>query len=71
MGSEKSGPPHMKDLRKLPRLDFAASPWQHRSVERTYPAGKPHSTIDLSPRLELGLCVVGEAEDDIPEPIEN
>lgn len=62
----------MKDLRKLPRLDFAASPLQHcNSVGRALSARKSHSTIDLSPRLELGLCVVAEAEDDIPEPTES
>ena len=59
----------MKDIRKLPRLDFAASPWEHHSVERTHSARKSHSAIDLSPRLEL--CVVGETEDDITEPTEN
>jgi len=62
----------MKDIRKLPRLDFAASPWQYRSsFERTYPKRRFPSVIDLSPRLELGLSVVGEAEDEIPDQTEN
>jgi hypothetical protein len=61
----------MKDVRKLPRLDFAASLWQHgSSVERRSPPLKSIA-MDLSPRLELELVVVGEADDEIPEQIEN
>jgi hypothetical protein len=62
----------MNDIRKPPRLDFAASPWLHgHSSERTYSARKSENAIDLSPRLELGLCAIGEAEDEIPELTEN
>ena len=62
----------MKDIRKLPRLDFAAGPWPHRSsFERTSPKRKFPRVIDLSPRLELGLSVVCEAEDEIPDQTEN
>jgi len=62
----------MKDIRKPPRLDFAAVPWPHRSsFERTFPKRKFPSVIDLSPRLELGLSVVSESEDEIPNQTEN
>jgi hypothetical protein len=62
----------MKDSRKLPRLDFAASPWSHRnSFEHTCPTRKSASVIDLSPRLELGVALAGEAEDESPEQTEN
>jgi len=49
----------MKDMRKLPRLDFAAVAL---ASNRKFP-----SVIDLSPRLELGLSVITEAEDEIPD----
>ena len=62
----------MKDVRRLPRLDFAAVPWPHRnSLDRTFPKRKFPNVIDLSPRLELGLSVTAEAEDEIPDQTEN
>jgi hypothetical protein len=62
----------MNDTRKLPRLDFAASPWAHRnSFEHTCPTRKTHSVIDLSPRLELAVSIAGEPEDETPEQTEN
>jgi hypothetical protein len=57
----------MKDIRKLPRLDFAASPWQHRNYSTRIPPRKSANAIDLSPRLELSLSVVSEADPEIPE----
>jgi len=60
----------MKDTRKVLRLDFAAGPWQPRSYAPA-PKKKTTPTIDLSPRIELSLTVVGEADSEIPEPTEN
>jgi len=62
----------VRDTRKLPRLDFAAVSWPRgNSFERTFPKRKFPSVIDLSPRLELGLSVVAQAEDEIPDQTEN
>jgi len=62
----------MKDSRRLPRLDFAAvSLSPDNSFQRTYPQREFPNVIDLSPRLELGLSVVAEAEDELPEQTEN
>jgi hypothetical protein len=54
----------MRDTRKLPRLDFAASPLQYRvAAKREIPRSK--TSIDLAPRLELSLSC--EAEPEVPE----
>jgi len=60
----------MKDTRKVLRLDFAVVPWQPRSYAPA-PKKKTAPTFDLSPRIELSLAVVAEADSEIPEPTEN
>jgi hypothetical protein len=57
----------MKDTRKLPRLDFAASPWQYRVRNVPAPAKSKNPIIDVSPRLEFGLSVRCEVESETPD----
>ena len=61
----------MKDTTKLPRLDFAAGLWQHRSLLNAHCPKEnfPVSLIFL-PAWNW-VSVIGEAEDEIPDRTKN